>query len=79
MCCLIKQIYIYLLSFPPKLEPARTGQRAGFQAAKMVPGEVWNFPVDTVWQKKGRVTWEPGKGVASTPGPFSKWGASQGG
>lgn len=69
----IKQIYIYFLSFPPKLEPAQTGQRAGFQAAKMVSGEVWNFPADTAWQKRGRVPWEPGQGAASTPGLFGKW------
>lgn len=30
----IKQIYIYLLSFPPRPEPASTGQRARFRAPR---------------------------------------------
>lgn len=65
---MIKQIYIYFLSFPPSPEAAWT---AGFQAVETVSGEAWNFPVDTSWQQKAEYPGSQGRGLPVPQGPLA--------
>jgi hypothetical protein len=78
-CSACDQTDLYLFTFLcSRTEPAWAGQRAGFQAVKVVSDEVWNFPVDTNVAGRDRISWDPGHGVCSSLGPLGNGGAFQG-